>query len=763
MSQSINVIKRSGEKQPLDLDRFHKVVAYACDGITGVSASEIELKSHLQFYNNIKTSDIQETLIKASADLISEDTPNYQFAAGRLINYHLRKEAYGSFEPPHLFDHIKKLIDLRLYDKELLKMYSHAEWNKINRMINHKRDETIPYAGMEQFRGKYLVRDRTTNQFYETPQMAYILIAAVLFAKYPKETRLDWVADFYDAISQHEISVATPILSGIRTPQRQFSSCTLIECGDSLNSIIATSGAIKKYVSARAGIGIGSQIRCLDDIVKNGMVSHTGKIPYWKGWQADVGSCSQGGVRKGSATINEALFDLEIEDLLVLKNNKGTEETSIRHMDYCFHLNKLFLERYINGEKITLFSRGSAKHVFDAFYRNDPNFKDIYEKAERSHILRKKVVDAQDLIDKLLEERFNTGRIYLMFIDHANDHGSFIPELAPIKMTNLCVEVTLPTKELNDLNDPTGEIALCTLLAINWGKVLEPDQFERLARLCVRALNCLIDFQDYEVPAARTATMARRPIGVGIMNLAYFFAKNDCTYSNPNLELLHRYVEAQMYYLIKASMELAKEQPELVPSKFNETKYARGILPIDTYKKEVDELVANDLHYDWETLRIDVIKYHMANSTVAAGMPGETSSQVLNATSGIDPVRGIVTTKQSRDGVMKQVVPEPRKLKNKYEILWDIDCKGMIKVGAVIQKFFDQSLSLNTTYNPAHYENEEISVDVLFEDVAYAYKYGIKTLYYNNTAPTKADPSEEPETQPELVVYDEETCDGCTL
>lgn len=768
MNQNINVIKRNGEKEPLNLDKFHRVVAYACDGLTGVSESEIELRSHVQFYDKIQTADVQETLIKAAADLISEDNPNYQFAAGRLVNYHLRKEAYGSFEPPHILDHIKRLIKVGLYDKDLLTYYSDEEWEKINKMIDHKRDETIPYVGMEQFRGKYLVKDRTTGQFFETPQMAYILIAAVLFAKYPPNERLSWVKDFYDAISQHEISVATPIMAGIRTPQRQFSSCTLIECGDSLDSIIATSGAIKKYVSARAGIGIGSHIRSEHDPVKHGMVSHTGKIPYWKGFQADVGSCSQGGVRKGSATMNEAIFDLEIESLIVLKNNRGTDETRIRHMDYCFHLNKLFLERYINDDKITLFSRGSAKHVFDAFYRNDPNFQEIYEKAERSHVLRKKVVRAQELIDDLLLERFGTGRIYLMFIDHANSHGSFIPELAPIKMTNLCVEITLPTHALESLDDPNGEIALCTLLGINWGKVNDPSQFERLTRLAVRSLNELIDYQDYEVVAARNATMARRPLGIGIMNLAYFLAKNDTTYSNPDLKLIHRYAEAQMYYLIKASMELAKERPETIPTKFNETKYSRGILPIDTYKKDVDDLVPNDLELDWEQLREDVLQYKMANSTLAAAMPGETSSQLLNATSGIDPIRGIVATKQSRDGVLTQVVPEPRRLKNKYEILWDIDTKGMIKVGATIQKFFDQSLSLNTTYNPEHFEGGEVPVDVLFEDVAYAYKYGIKTLYYNNTAPVQSDDGggeEEKNLDLEEKSVDDnvETCDACSL
>ena len=759
MIQQINVIKRSGEKAPLDLEKFHKVVAQAVDGINGVSASEVELRSHVQFYDKIKTSDVQETLIKAAADLISEDTPNYQYVAGRLINYHLRKEAYGSFNPPPLETHVRKLIVKGLYDPALIGMFDRQEWKELNSILDHKRDNLLTYVAMEQFRGKYLVRDRTTNRFYETPQMAYILIAATIFGQYPKETRMSWIADFYDAISTHEISIATPIMAGIRTPQRQFSSCVLIEVGDSLKSIIAASGATKMYVSARAGIGLGSQIRSFGDPVKHGSVNHTGKLPYWKGFAADIGSCSQGGVRKGSGTMNEAIFDHEIEELLVLKNNKGTDDTRCRQLDYCFHLNKLFYQRYIENGNITLFSRGSAKHVFDAFYRNDPNFQEIYEKAERSYV-RKKVVRARDLLDRVVEERFNTGRIYLMNIDHANDHGSFIPALAPIKMTNLCVEVTLPTHPLDYLEDPNGEIALCTLLGLNYGKIKTNADFERLARLSVRFLNVLIDYQDYQVPAARNATMARRPLGIGIMNLAYFLAKNDSNYSTPDLQLVHDTVEAHMFHLIKASMELAKEDPTRIPTKFHETKYSLGVLPIDTYKKDVDQLVSPDLKQDWEWLRQEVLLYKMANSTLAAGMPGETSSQVINGTSGVDPIRAIVTSKQSKDGIMSQVAPESRKLKNKYELLWDMpQTRGYLSIMAVIQKFFDQSISSNTSYNPTNYPNNEVPMSELMGDILFAYKYGLKTLYYNNTANVEAEVEGDlPQSEAEP-----ENCEGCTL
>ena len=757
----ITVIKRDGTKEPLNLDKFHQVVAHACEGINGVSESEIELRSHVQFENNIKTSDVQETLIKAAADLISEDTPNYQYVAGRLINYHLRKEAYGSFEPPVLHDHVVNLVRKGLYDKDILGMFSRDEWHRLNKIVDHRRDNLLTYVAMEQFRGKYLVRDRVTDKFYETPQMAYILIAAIMFGQYPKEKRMSWIADFYDAISTHEISVATPIMAGIRTPQRQFSSCVLIEVGDSLDSIIAASGVTKKYVSARAGIGLGSQIRSFGDPVKYGMVKHTGKLPYWKGFAADIGSCSQGGVRKGSGTMNEAICDLEIEELLVLKNNKGTEDTRCRQLDYCFHLNKLFLQRYIEDGTITLFSRGSAPQVFDAFYRNDPDFQEIYEKAERSHA-RKKVVSAKWLIEKLVEERFNTGRIYLMFIDHANSHGSFLPEVAPIKMTNLCVEITLPTTPLTSLNDPEGEVALCTLLGLNYGKLKSPADLERLACLSVRFLNLLIDYQDYQVPAARNATMARRPLGIGVMNLAYFLAKNDSNYSTPNLPLVHEYAEAHMFYLIKASMELAKEDPSKIPTKFNETKYSQSIMPTAHYKKDVDDLVPNKLRLPWKWLSDQVWKYKMANSTLAAGMPGETSSQIINGTSGVDPIRSIVTSKQSKDGVMSQVAPESRKLKNKYELLWDMpNTRGYLSIMAVFQKFFDQSISSNTSYNPTNYPDNVVPESELVGDILFAYKYGLKTLYYNNTAPVSTESLEEVELSNEEREI--EDCDGCTL
>jgi ribonucleoside-diphosphate reductase alpha chain len=759
------VTKRNHSTESLDLEKFHAVVARSCSGITGVSASEIELRSRVQFESKIKTSDIQETLIKAASGLITEETPNYQYVAGRLINYHLRKEAYGDFNPPVLLDHVKKLVGLGYYDSDLLSMYDEKEWKHLNKMVDHRRDELLTYVAMEQFRGKYLVRNRVSGEFFETPQMAYILIAAVLFGSYPKESRMAWIADFYDATSTHQLSLATPILAGIRTPQRQFSSCTLIEVGDSLDSIIAASGIVKKYVSARAGIGLSSQIRSDGDLVKKGAVRHTGKIPYWKGFAADIGTCSQGGVRKGSGTMNETIFDYEIMELLELRNHKGTEETRCHGLDYCFHLNKLFYQRYMEDGNVTLFSRGSAPEVFRAFYRNDPNFQEIYEKAERSHIIRKKSVSAVTLIEKLLEERFNTGRVYIMNIDHANEHGSFIPELAAIKTTNLCVEITLPTHECNDVNDPDGEVALCTLMGINVGT--SSSDMPRLARLAVRALNCLIDYQDYEVPAARNATMNRRPIGVGMMNLAYFLAKNGSNYSTPNLELVHDLAEDMMFNLIKASMELAKEDPSRIPLKFNETKYSKGIMPVDHYKKAVDTLVSNDLKHDWAQLAADVVLYGMANSTVAAGMPGETSSQIINGTRGVDPIRGIVMTKKSKEGVLTQVAPEPRKLKNKYELLWDMpNTTGYLSIMAVIQKFWDQSISSNTTYNPTNYPDDVVPMEQLVEDLFFAYRMGIKTLYYNNTAPLKVDDTSsdtQVALQPEPESEEIEICDGCSL
>jgi ribonucleoside-diphosphate reductase alpha chain len=764
IATQIQVTKRDGRKEPLDLNKFHKVVAWACEGISNVSESEVEIRSHIQFYNGIKTSDIQETLIKAAADLISADTPSYQYVAGRLINYHLRKEVYGSYDVPHISDHIKNIINAGYYDKDILVWYNDPEeLNTINSYMDHNRDFSIAYVGMEQFRGKYLIKNRVTNKIYETPQMTYMLIAMVLFRNYPKETRLQWVKDFYDATSNFEISLPTPIMAGLRSPQKQFSSCVLIETDDSLDSINATASSIVKYVSQKAGIGIGAgRIRAIGSPIRNGDTSHTGVIPFYKHFQSAVKSCSQGGVRGGAATLYYPIWHLEVEDLLVLKNNKGTEDNRIRGLDYGVQFNKVMYERLLSGGVITLFSPSDVPDLYDAFFTNVDKFRELYEKYERSTKIRKKQIPAIDLFSAFMQERKDTGRIYLMNVDHANDHGSFIKEVAPIRQSNLCCEIDLPTKPLNDINDQNGEISLCTLAAINFGKIRDPNDFERPCTLAVRALDELLDYQDYPVAAARNSTMARRPLGVGIINLAYWLARNDLSYQHidhDGLNRLHGYVEGWSYYLIKASIELAKEKGACPKS--GETKYAQGIMPIDTYKKEVDELASPTYRFDWDALRKDARQFGIRNSTLMALMPSETSAQISNATNGIEPPRSLVSVKQSKDGVLKQVVPEVRKLKNKYDLLWDQKSpEGYLKICAVLQKFIDQGISVNTSYNPKFYEEEKIPMSEMIKHLILAYKWGTKQLYYFNTADGAGEIEEAPLSASEDLDAD---CDSCKI
>jgi len=734
MSQ-IQVTKRNGSRENIDLNKFHKVVAWACEGINNVSESEIEIKSRIQFYDGIKTTDIQETLIKASADLISEDNPGYQYVAGRLINYHLRKEVYGAFDTPDLLTHIRNVVDAGYYDKSILDWYSGADINALNRYIDHSRDFNIAYVGMEQFRGKYLIKNRSNGKIFETPQMAYMLIAMVLFRNYGAD-RTKWVKELYDATSNFEISLPTPIMAGLRSPQKQFSSCVLIETDDSLDSINSTASAIVKYVSQKAGIGIGAgSIRALGSPIRAGDTTHTGVIPFWKHFQSAVKSCSQGGVRGGAATLYYPIWHLEVEDLLVLKNNKGTEDNRIRGLDYGVQFNKVMYERLLSGGNITLFSPRDVPDLYNSFYIDTDRFRKIYEQAERNNKIRKKSIPAIELFSAFMQERKDTGRIYLMNVDHANDHGSFVKELAPIRQSNLCCEINLPTKPLNDINDPNGEISLCTLAAINWGKIRDPADFERPCTLAVRALDELLDYQDYPVLAARNSTMARRPLGVGIINLAYWLARNDLSYQHidaDGLNKLHSFTEAWSYYLIKASIDLAKEKGACPKS--GETKYGQGIFPIDTYKRDVDELATPQYRFPWGELSSAAREFGIRNSTLMALMPSETSAQISNATNGIEPPRSLVSVKQSKDGVLKQVVPEVRKLKKKYDLLWDQKSpEGYLKIVAVLQKFIDQGISVNTSYNPKFYEDEKIPMSEMIGHLLMFYKYGGKQLYYFNT------------------------------
>jgi ribonucleoside-diphosphate reductase alpha chain len=767
MSQ-IQVTKRDGNREALDLEKLHKVVFWATQGITGVSASEVEIKSHLQFYNGIKTTDIQETLIKSAADLISEENPNYQYVAGRLICYHLRKQVYNDYEPWPLLDLVRKNVESGFYDDGLLAAYSTEEWEKLNSYIHHERDENFTYAAMEQWRGKYLVQNRVTTEIFETPQMAYMLIAATLFQTYPTDTRLQWVRDYYDAISNHDISLPTPVMAGVRTPQKQFSSCVLIETDDSLDSINATTSAIVKYVSQKAGIGIGAgRIRALGSPIRNGDAYHTGVVPFYKMFQAATRSCSQGGVRNGAATLYYPVWHLEIEDLLVLKNNKGTEDNRVRHMDYGVQFNRVMYERLLTGGDITLFSPKDVPEMYEAFFNDQDRFKELYETAERNTKLRKKKIKAADLFSRFMQERKDTGRIYLQNVDHANTHSPFKEKIAPIKMSNLCTEIDLPTVPLNDVNDEDGRIALCTLSAINWGNVKLPHDFERMCTLAVRGLDALLSYQKYPIRAAELATEEFRPLGIGIINFAYFLAKNDTNYSDPKaLTLVDRYAEAWSYYLIKASADLAKDQGPC--KRWTDLKYADGLLPIDTRKKDVDELVPYEERMNWRSLREQILDTGIRNATLMALMPAETSAQISNATNGIEPPRSFVSIKGSKHGQLKQVVPEYRRLKNKYELLWNQKSpEGYMNICAILQKYIDQGISVNTSYNPQFYDDEKIPMSEMLQHLLQFYKYGGKQLYYFNTydgqGEIDVDKLNAGNVVQELAPIDEADCESCVI
>ena len=764
MNQSITVTKRDGKTQPFDLEKVHRVLEWATEGITGVSISEIELKANIQLYDKIPAYDIHELLIKSASELISDQTPNYQFVAARLVNYKIRKEVYGQYEPWPLAHLVIENISRGVYDGEIMQKYTRDEIDQLDSYIKHERDDSFTYVGMEQFRGKYLVQDRGTKTMFESPQVLYMMIGATLFSDYPKETRMKWVKEFYDAVSQFYISLPTPIMAGVRTPTRQFSSCVLIESGDSLDSINSTATSVVRYISKKAGIGISAgSIRAVGSKIGDGSIVHTGLIPFLKYFQAAVKSCSQGGVRGGAATVYLPVWHLEFEDLVVLKNNKGTEETRVRHMDYAFQFNKLMYERLLTGGNITMFSPNDVPGLYEAFYNDQERFKELYEKYEADKKIRKKTLPAIDVFTQFIQERKDTGRIYLMNVDHANTHGAFDPKLAPIHQSNLCCEIDLPTKPLSSADDEDGEISLCTLSAINWGLINEPKDFEKYCTLAVRALDALLDYQSYPVKAAERSTFDRRPLGVGIINLAYFLAKRGLAYNEDALETVDEFAEAWSYYLIKASADLAAEKGACFKSE--ETKYHSGTLPIDTYKKEVDELIQHKERMPWDQLRGDLKENGIRNSTLMALMPAETSAQISNSTNGIEPPRALVSYKQSKDGVMAQVVPGYHHLKNKYDLLWDQKSpEGYLKVCAVLQKYIDQGISVNTSYNPDFFEDGKVPMSQLIKDMVTFYKYGGKQLYYNNTHDGAGElKDDDPIDLPLPDIDDDEACESCVI
>ncbi|GAB7562595.1 ribonucleoside-diphosphate reductase subunit alpha [Methylobacillus methanolivorans] len=732
--ESMNATKRDGRREPINLDKIHRVIDWAAQGLDNVSVSQVELKSHIQFYDGIRTDVIHETIIKSAADLISEETPDYQYLAARLSIFHLRKIAYGQFEPPHLFDHVTKLTEMGKYDQHLLADYSRAEFDELNEHIDHWRDMNFSYAAVKQLEGKYLVQNRVTKKIYESPQFLYILVAMCLFAKYEGKARLEYIKRFYDAVSTFKISLPTPIMSGVRTPTRQFSSCVLIECDDSLDSINATTSAIVKYVSQRAGIGVNAgRIRAVGSEIRGGEAQHTGCLPFYKLFQAAVKSCSQGGVRGGAATLFYPLWHLEVESLLVLKNNRGVEENRVRHLDYGVQINRLLYQRLIKGGDITLFSPHDVPGLYDAFFADQDEFERLYTQYEADDSIRKRTLPAVDLFSLLMQERAGTGRIYIQNVDHCNTHSPFNPKLAPVRQSNLCMEIALPTHPLDDINDEHGEIALCTLSAFNLGALENLGELEGLADLVVRALDALLEYQDYPVKAALNATDKRRSLGVGVINYAYYLAKNSTGYTDEAaLGLTHRTFEAIQYYLLKASVQLAREFGPC--GAFNETTYAQGILPIDTYKKDLDAVCNEALQLDWEQLRKDIVANGLRNSTLTALMPSETSSQIANATNGIEPPRGLVSVKQSKDGILRQVVPEIERLRHQYQLLWSLpNNDGYLKLVGIMQKFVDQSISSNTNYDPKRFEGGKVPMKQLLKDLLQAYKLGVKTLYYHNT------------------------------
>ena len=771
MTNGTKVKKRNGAIEPLNLEKMHVMVELACKNLAGVSASQVEIQSGIQFYDGISTGEIQEILIRSASDLIDLDHPNYQYVAARLLLYSVNKQIFGRLhDHPRLIDHVKKCVDAGVYDKELLDLYSEEEFVKLETFIDHDRDYLFTYAGLRQVVDKYLVQDRSTGALYESPQFMYLLISASIFSKYSPDIRLDYVKKYYDAISKHRINIPTPIMAGVRTPLRQYASCVLVDIDDTLDSIFSSDMAIGKYVAQRAGIGINAgRIRGINAKIRGGEVQHTGVVPFLKKFESTVRCCTQNGIRGGSATVHFPIWHQEIEDIIVLKNNKGTEDNRVRKLDYSIQLSKLFYERFIENKEITLFSPHDVPGLYDSFGTDD--FDELYLKYENDDTIPKKSLNAQELILDLLKERAETGRLYLMNIDHCNSHSSFTDK---VEMSNLCQEITLPTKPIQHIDDETGEIALCILSAINIGKIRDVSDFEVLCDLSVRSLDELIDFQQYPVRAAEIATKARRSLGVGFIGLAHYLAKQGVKYDDPKAwQLIHDLTEAFQYNLLKATINLAKEKGACEYS--NNTKYSHGILPIDTYKKDVDELVPNNLKYDWESLREEVKQYGVRNSTLSAQMPSESSSVVCNATNGIEPPRGYLSVKKSKKGPLKQIVPSYNSLKNNYTLLWDMSGNtGYINIVAVMQKFFDQAISGNWSYNPQHYEGSEVPTSVMAQDLLTTYKYGWKTSYYQNTYDIKTDEvvenldNESSDNKLECLLNElsnaeEEACESCSI
>lgn len=732
----MKVTKRNGRTEELCKEKITEVLEWACEGLEGVSPATVLIQAKMHFTDGIETSEIHDVLIKAASDLISETQPAYQYVAGRLLMTKLRKIAFHSHEPTDFFTHVQEMVLLGKYDKDLLtgpNSYSENEYKMLGEHIDHDRDMNYTFGAMCQWRDKYLVQDRTNKGIvFESPQQAIMLIGMCLFGAYKGDTRVEYCKKFYDAVSLMKVSLPTPIMGGVRTPTKQFSSCVKIEVGDSLNSINTATGAIVDYISQRAGIGINAgRIRALGSPIREGEAFHTGSIPFYKLFQAAVKSCSQGGLRGGAATLFYPWWHKDVESFIVLKNNKGTEDNRVRHLDYTIQFNKLFYQKALADETVNLFCPNEAKGLYEAFAEDQEEFERLYNMYSADVKISRKTVKAKQLLFDVVQERASTGRIYIQNMDNCNVNGPFDQSVAPVRQSNLCLEVALPTEPLTR-NEGEGEIALCTLSAFNLGELEGLEELESLSDIVVRALDALLDYQGYPNKAAEKA-LKRRSLGVGVINYAHFLAKNGVRYSDGSANnLTHELFESMQYYLLRASNNLAKEKGAC--DSFGDTKYAKGMCPIDWYNKNTDKLHTALYKRDWESLRVSIEKWGLRNSTLTALMPAETSAIISNATNGIEPPRHLVVTKGSKDAPFKVVVPEIQKLFDKYELLWDIPSnKGYLELVAIMQKFVDQAISANTNYNPFKYEGGLVPMKEIVQDLLVAYKNGVKTLYYHNT------------------------------
>ena len=774
----ITVLKRHGNKEPLMIEKWQAQITKICKGIADVSQSMIEITAQPHFYDGITTKEIDEVTLRAIVNLIDvESNPdvghtNYQYVAGKQRLSMLRKDVYGSYEVPHIYDIVKKNVAVGLYTPELLEWYSEEDWNKMNDMLEHEKDEQYSYAAIEQLIEKYLVRNRATKEIYETPQIRYMIAAATVFHKEePNSARMRYIKEYYNAASDGLFTLATPVLAGLGTPTKQFSSCVLIRSDDDLDSIFASGEMMAKYASKRAGIGLEiGRLRPLGSPIRGGEIMHTGMIPFLKKWFGDLRSCSQGGIRNASATVFYPIWHHQFDDLIVLKNNQGTEETRVRHMDYGVVLSSFFWRRFKNREDITFFDPNQVPDLYEAFYSNTALFEELYVKYEKTPGLRKKTMNAEDVFKGgILKERTDTGRVYLVFIDNVMNQGPFDPEYHTIYQSNLCCEILLPTKPFKRLNDPDGRIALCTLGSINWGAFRNPEDMRRACRILHRSLNNILDYQDFLSIQSKLSNDEIRPLGIGVTNLAYWHAKRGFKYGDKDaLQEVKSWMEHQMFYLTEMSVELAKERGKCVDS--DKTYYGKGIFPWERRASGSNELADFTPELDWEPLREQMKQYGVRNATNGAIAPVESSSVVINSTNGIEMPMSLISTKESKAGSFTQVVPEYHKLKNKYQLMWEqTDCANYLKTAAVLQVYIDQSISTNTFYNPAHFADRKVPTTLIAKNLMQSQIWGIKTFYYSLINKQGAKSQAESVDNNNVIVLNfnadeiEDDCESCKL